>query len=210
MRKSSGAIRDLNEQRLKVSRFSELNDPFELVAAGLGQKKLRQRFEPWKNARSDEYGVLCFTTTWTNPVMWSHYADEHKGMCLGFDVPDDLLTKVDYRPDRLAMTENDLEDGEPSRALLHRLVFAKYDAWSYEAEVRIIVPFAEPPRAGKLQFKCFDQDLKLTEVIVGARCEKTKKDIQAALKGRTDGLELKRARLAFKTFDVVTQLRGLQ
>ena len=34
-------------------------------------------------------GLLCFSRHWYSPALWAHYADNHKGMCLGFDIPDD-------------------------------------------------------------------------------------------------------------------------
>jgi hypothetical protein len=40
--------------------------------------------------------MLCFSRDWHNPVQWSHYADKHRGICLGFDVPDSLLVPVQY------------------------------------------------------------------------------------------------------------------
>lgn len=30
-------------------------------------------------------GVLSFSLTAREPLMWTHYADEHKGICIGFD-----------------------------------------------------------------------------------------------------------------------------
>lgn len=45
----------------------------------------------------EDCGILCFSKNWNNPVQWAHYADKHKGFCLGFDVPDEHPTKVTYR-----------------------------------------------------------------------------------------------------------------
>jgi DUF2971 family protein len=33
----------------------------------------------------DKVGVCCFTTEPRNVLMWSHYADSHRGFCLGFE-----------------------------------------------------------------------------------------------------------------------------
>lgn len=44
-------------------------------------------------------GIYCFTKSEDNILMWSHYANEHKGICLEFDHSDpDLFTaaKVNY------------------------------------------------------------------------------------------------------------------
>lgn len=33
----------------------------------------------------DDLGILSFTEDYTNPLMWAHYSDEHKGMVVEFD-----------------------------------------------------------------------------------------------------------------------------
>ena len=33
-------------------------------------------------------GVLCLTTAPSNPLMWTHYANYHSGICVGFGVSD--------------------------------------------------------------------------------------------------------------------------
>jgi hypothetical protein len=87
---------DLKQRRLKVAEFRDLNDPFELLSVELPDRAVRRRFTAWRKKVLAEYGVLCFSTSWKSPVLWSHYADRHKGFCLGFDVPDNLMSPVTY------------------------------------------------------------------------------------------------------------------
>jgi hypothetical protein len=50
-------------------------------------------------ARYYESGVCCFSTTHSNPLLWSHYGDQHRGLCVGYDVmrrPRPRLRKVLY------------------------------------------------------------------------------------------------------------------
>ena len=35
-----------------------------------------------------------------NPLLWSHYADKHRGICLGFDMDDRILWQVKYVKER--------------------------------------------------------------------------------------------------------------
>jgi hypothetical protein len=90
----------LPEKRMKLSRFHELNDPFELKPHALDDKVLRQ----FMNLLEEEYfarkGILCFSDNWRSPVMWAHYAAKHYGVCLGFDVPDEVVRSVEYNPER--------------------------------------------------------------------------------------------------------------
>jgi hypothetical protein len=43
----------------------------------------------------DNIGVLCLGASWSSPVMWAHCADKHFGVALGFDVPDQLLSRIE-------------------------------------------------------------------------------------------------------------------
>ena len=99
-------LEDLRERRLKIARIAELNDPFEFAAVDLSNAWLRQGWEPMKQAMADRYGILCFSRTWDSPVLWAHYADNHRGFCLGFDVPDnEYLMKVEYIEKRIPAEE---------------------------------------------------------------------------------------------------------
>lgn len=65
-----------------------MNDPFELHG-------LRTRSEPWNRslrAASERLGVLCFSKPEKEPLLWSHYAENHRGCCLGFEIREDLHT----------------------------------------------------------------------------------------------------------------------
>jgi hypothetical protein len=46
-------------------------------------------------------GLLCFAGDWSEPVMWSHYAEKHTGICLGFDVSRSAVQQVSYQDDRI-------------------------------------------------------------------------------------------------------------
>src|SRR6185437_3975601 len=87
--------------RLKISEIQDLNDPFELLPFKLSNKDLRDALHKTKEQISSNRGMLCFSKTWSNPVLWSHYADKHRGLCLGFAVPDNFSMPVRYTAKRL-------------------------------------------------------------------------------------------------------------
>ena len=95
----------LLERRLKIARVHELNDPFEFIGMDLSEDTLREAMERIKDDYNKLFGILCFSKRWDNPVQWAHYADGHKGLCLGFDIPDEHLTKVDYVDKRMSVDE---------------------------------------------------------------------------------------------------------
>ena len=76
----------LQNRRVRVSRILELNDPFEFLALNLRDPIKRRALREVKRELNRTKGILCFSENWNNPVMWAHYADRYKGVCLGFDV----------------------------------------------------------------------------------------------------------------------------
>jgi len=62
---------------------------------------------------NDIAGVMCFSSTWKNPVMWSHYADQHRGICLGFEVPDVYRKKIKYVARRQPFRHSKAHPGKP-------------------------------------------------------------------------------------------------
>jgi hypothetical protein len=93
MTKLEHAKKIIHDGRIKICMFDEANDPFELrtqkingPADGIGV---------WPST-STELGVICFGAEYKNPVMWAHYADNHRGVCLGFDTDERFLFPVEY------------------------------------------------------------------------------------------------------------------
>lgn len=92
----------VRRRRLKIARISALNDPFEFMSFSLRRRGDRQLFEHWRDGMDKDHGLLCFSSRSTNPVQWSHYAENHTGVCLGFDIPDELIMEVKTYKARLA------------------------------------------------------------------------------------------------------------
>jgi len=94
-------LQNLERRRLKISDFSNVNDPFELLGIEMRDKEVRKAVNFEKSKISKKNGLLCFSEDKYNPVQWAHYAKNHKGVCLGFDIPDKRLRKVRYVSERL-------------------------------------------------------------------------------------------------------------
>ena len=118
---------DLVKKRLKIATLKDLNDPFELFAVSLTDSAVRRAFRKMKDELSRTRGLLCFSRDWHNPVQWSHYADRHWGLCLGFDVSDESVGSVTYSSKRIAARIEQLRaprllDPNTARNALFRLV----------------------------------------------------------------------------------------
>jgi hypothetical protein len=193
------AISNIVFARQKVSRFSELNDPFELLAswrAGEHPVILRHREE-----QEAKTGLLCFTSDWTNPVLWSHYGARHRGICLGFDLDRSLPPrKVQYRPGRL---EGKLKSPVVDNELTELLLCTKFESWSYEREWRVPVKLASMHHEGGLCFYRLDPKIRLAEVILGPLCTLPWTEIRDLASAHNGNVNTIKSRLALNSFNVV-------
>jgi hypothetical protein len=112
--------------------------------------------------------VCCFSLDLDNTLMWSHYADAHRGVCLLYDLPNTYFREL-YPPPTTAsepskefffvgqqkvgygdnvfsdwLTTGDLRElpVSPIENAVARLLTAKSAAWGYELESRLV--FSHP------------------------------------------------------------------
>ncbi len=61
-------ISNIGLQRMKVARFTDLNDLFELLALNVSDKPARKRLAEFKTTYDGNTGLLCFTSY--NRIWW--------------------------------------------------------------------------------------------------------------------------------------------
>jgi len=199
------ALDDLTKGRLKLSEIDNLNDPFELWCSEQSDRQMRTALRAWKKDISKKYGLLCFCATWRSPLLWSHYADRHKGICLGFDVCDDFVAKVDYVEKRTPLRLPLMEDS------MQRILFTKFSGWSYEEEWRAWFQLEECDTAtSNHYFREFDEDMMLSEVIVGPLSTVSKSALTKTIRSYSPRPRIMKARLAFNSFRIVKDQRGFR
>jgi len=94
----------------------------------------------------NDYGVFSLSKKWDCPLMWSHYADEHRGLCIEFDTSDfehNWMKSVNYSAPRGIKTSDVYEwkinkSSESKTIIQETFFFSKADKWSYEKEWRDI------------------------------------------------------------------------
>jgi hypothetical protein len=149
-------------------------------------------------------GLICFCRSWKNPVLWSHYSKNHTGVCYGFDVDPESSVDVRYVSERLfpdLSVENFFEHVGPNQ--MSDLFATKFIHWGYEEEVRRLIRFSQSVPTDELVFHPFSEEMQLKQVIVGPQSPIRVSEVKSAL--RDNGVEIFKARLAFKSFDVVRQ-----
>lgn len=193
----------LERRRLKVSRIGDLNDPFELLGTDLSDRELRRAFLEMKNALGKNHGLICFSKRWRNPVLWSHYADRYRGLCLGFDVPNEYLIEVTYTTKRTTSTAffSDVQSNKEKE--MRRLLATKFSHWRYEDEVRCYIGLDNMDAISGHYFLDFSTNLNLKQVLVGAEASITREDVEKVLGKDNAHVERFKTRAAFKTFKVV-------
>lgn len=100
-------------------------------------------------------GICSFSLELENSVLWSHYASEHRGVCLTYDFPESFLVDetneiigvapVEYEENPLTewFIEYAPENGnsdfkEFTLEVIKKVLTIKSKCWNYEKEVRII------------------------------------------------------------------------
>lgn len=199
-------IDDLRSRHLKIATINDLNDPFDIFPIDASDTTIRHTYRLLRRALADNLGLLCFSTNWHNPVQWSHYAEKHRGLCLGFDIPDEQLSKVIYSRKLIAVdTESVVADNKYALEAAKKLLTTKYSHWRYESEVRVFINLqALVPEKG-MYFMKFSDNLRLAQVIVGSESSLRRLQIKDALGDLAPTIDAFKARLAFKSFRVVKQ-----
>jgi hypothetical protein len=208
---ATAAVKTIEKRMLKVSRLTELNDPFECMP---GVRNFVPKDRPHIQAcldqflaiLNDSFGITCFSERLREPVLWSHYADAHRGICLEFDQDlDDALFEVDYTSercvidlDRIGVNASDSELREIVRGLTRK----KSPSWSYEKERRTISDLAKCTVSEGMYLNPIPPDY-LKRVIVGVNCTIGVPYLQRALacNGFAD-VEVRKATRNMATFEI--------
>lgn len=101
----------------------------------------RERVDSVMREGLEEMRVLCFSEEWDSILMWAHYGDSHRGVCLQFDcgrIEEKWdCEKVVYRSDYPSFAEF-LQTALDGAATSRFLLLNKASQWRYEREWRIL------------------------------------------------------------------------
>ena len=163
----------IKSRKLKASSIICFNDPFEMLPTETASVSERaksivneyvknmdikinydlitkdeiltsKRIEKYKNERQNTM-VICFSRSESEILMWSHYADQHKGIVLSFDekemfediIPKNLI-KVNFADIKYCQRR---PSGVSAEYMLENKfisdITTKGKFWSYEEEIRI-------------------------------------------------------------------------
>jgi hypothetical protein len=130
------------------------------------------------NKLLDDCGILSMSADWNNPLLWSNYANEHTGICVGFrrnkTEENDTkyyrphLGKVYYNKDRTINLSEILsihrgDNYQELKEYIYNAFFSKAPDWWYENEWRYIHSSARSE---------YEIPATLEEIIFGLRTPK--------------------------------------
>jgi hypothetical protein len=155
--------------------YKGMNDPMEGFYSPSGrltrEPQWRETYRDILNAKRT-IGIACFSETYDNELMWAHYADNYRGICIGYSavkLRDDLadsarLVRVAYAETPIYLSKYDKDD--IIKAAQKILSQKKYN-WAYEREWRVMGDYPG-------QLAC--QGDVVTDVYFGSRISHDRKD----------------------------------
>lgn len=167
------SLSDIINEEITVCHPSQFNDPFDSLVIPWIMNNDRDYAEkthvPPMQKSYDYFRVRAFAEdadikAVSNTLMWSHYAQDHKGFCLEYEF-DKGFTQTDddslYVFKRINYEEENKQIDLSGKKIDNKMAFyTKQNQWKYENEVRLITylphvesPFAHIPMGDKCRIK---------------------------------------------------------
>lgn len=200
---------------MKFSKPSEFNDPFDCCPTQFSELPINvlphgvtdELNRHIQHAISQIVGVACFTPHPNKMLMWSHYGDQHRGVCVGFD-SDILINNVQKNSEGYPIY-SEIRKVEYTKLRPNEednnAIFKKSEEWGIEDEYRIVSSAKKGhPEWGPGVWNVATCAIK--EVVIGARVDPTIKDrIEKTIQSINPDIELKKVVLHTHTFELVIE-----
>jgi hypothetical protein len=163
-------LKALESQNLGFRKPVNFNDPFELSFLSNGEGPQSKQFELIEKLKTlqNTVVILSLTRTPDNPLMWAHYAQEHTGFVIGYNVTDKFFKSSEYNVipvtagdvvytntknshvldpeamDRIhqvylsCMGAPDIVPDPEAISFFRKIFLTKHASWVYEEEVRVV------------------------------------------------------------------------
>ena len=185
-----GALKTLEAGKFRVGLLSKFNDPFEWqlgfrnVTTSEEQefvKKFKAEHTQWLE---NWMGIICFSDSILAPVLWSLYAEKHRGVAFemqyDWNSKQENLFEIVYSNERPVLDFNKLrklrvetsEREEYLKSLLEGLRKQKSMGFSFEREYRLGIDL-QNQKTCQLENGCFNWKFPvnaLKRVILGFQC----------------------------------------
>lgn len=123
---------------------------------------------------NNRFGVISFSKRWDSVLMWSHYSNNHKGFCVGFD-KNKIINSGFVGSAGSVIYKDDYPTVDPISPNLVNELFSKSHIkakeWHYEEEFRVTNLWDVTPSEADRVLKFHDDSI--TEIILGLNIDKT-------------------------------------
>lgn len=160
--------------------FDYANDGMKLSDFGENQNEVKtELIEGYYRIINSEFGIFCLTESYDNTIMWSHYADNHRGIAIGFDA-DNVFLNDNNEKITLNRVKYNLCKYKIKIVLdpdeLHQSLFEKSKDWEYENEWRSIRLLKDADSiCGDVHLFSFDSSI-IKEIYLGANIAQNYRD----------------------------------
>lgn len=197
---------NLSKQKNWVADPFEFNDPFEFhlkeeMWSEVQNEIKENHVERYENREKikklvSKFGVVCYSSFYDRKLLWAHYADSHKGMCLVFEMPKDYIdfgvVKVEYSK-VIPNAYFDVNNTDNWSNLI-KIVKTKSIEWEYEQEYRQVL----------MEKKVYqDYPGKLVEIIFGSQTSRMDIDLVLdIIKNHFESLIISKMYLSVYSFEL--------
>ena len=182
------SLSDLINNEISVSPSKNMNDPFDSIINLWGsEEQLKETCKEHKHIKNlsrsfDYFRIRSFCNGETeealgNLLMWSHYADEHRGYCVKYKLSkhfikqdeNDSFEHMFLKPIIYRKDEEKVDISELTTINTDLAFATKHESWGYENEVRLIV--YNPNKEDAFYGIPLDKDSCIEAIYFGCRCE---------------------------------------
>lgn len=182
------SLSDLINNEITVSPSKNMNDPFDSIINLWGSEdQLKGTCKEHKHIKNlsrsfDYFRIRSFCNGETeealgNLLMWSHYADEHRGYCVKYKLSkhfikqdeNDSFEHMFLKPIIYRKDEEKVDISELTTINTDLAFATKHESWKYEKEVRLIV--YNPNKEESFYGIPLDKDSCIEAIYFGCKCK---------------------------------------
>lgn len=191
----------LNENKLWLSRFENLNDPYEYRGIYLKKDELSSKgwpinnLEEYLNRMKNIFLICSFSKNIVdNMPMWAHYANNHRGFCIEYNVLNaKAVFPISYEKERIGiasiltdifkLTDKIIEgkidehdkDFQFYMTLITHFALLKHKSWKYENEYRVLYADLGKSESG-ITIPSINVGLEVSKIYIGSQCSEKNKN----------------------------------
>jgi hypothetical protein len=168
--------------------FSKQGVNIEIESAKLKQRIIDdpKKFQKWYESIFFEeidihYGIYSMSEEWNSLLMWTHYANNHQGVCIGFwqkkllELNRFIMGRVIYPPNNVFPDVSPFEDDDTKTLI--KQTNTKSNEWQYEKEYRLTTLYYPLKPTIEERTYTLSNDF-FAEIIIGMRAtEKTRTEL---------------------------------